>query len=183
MLKRAGIVCDIVPARIDEREIKQSMRAAAADAAEQAECLAEHKARYVSRKQPGSLVLGADQVLEFDGQVLDKPTEREAAAAQLHLLRGQSHRLISAACLMRDGQQLWHHTASARLWVRPFSDQFLEYYLDAVGDAALSGPGGYQVEREGAQLFARIEGDHFTILGLPLLPLLDILRAHQVLMT
>ncbi len=180
MLERAGLDVEVDPPRVDEDEIKRSMDAAGFDAAATAEALAERKARSVSRRRPGMLVVGADQILECDGSRLDKPADLDAAGDQLRALAGRRHDLVSVACVALDGERLWHAVARARLWVRPLDEGFIADYLGAVGEAALAGPGGYQVEGLGAHLFERIEGDHFTVLGLPLLPLLEFLRGRGV---
>jgi hypothetical protein len=127
------------------------------------------------------LVIGADQVLECDGVLFDKPVDLAAARAQLLALRGRTHRLVSAVVLARDGQRAWHHVDRADLTMRDFSAGFLDHYLESSGDAVLSSVGAYQLEGRGVQLFVRIDGDYFSILGLPLLPLLDILREQGVL--
>lgn len=183
MLTAAGVAYHAVPANIDEDEIKQAMLAEGAGGAEIAEALAEHKARAVSRKFPGVLVLGADQVLEHDGGIMSKPVDRAAALDQLRTLRGRDHSLVSCAVVVHNGERIWHDSDSAHLRMRSFSDVFAETYLDAVGDIALEGPGAYRIEGLGAQLFVRITGSHFTVLGLPLLALLDYLRARGVLGT
>lgn len=180
MLRRAGIVHSIDPAHVDEDEIKRGMRASGATSAELAETLAELKGRKVSSRHGGALVIGADQVLNCQGGWFDKPGDRAQARAQLLELRGKMHDLISCVCVMRDGQRLWHHVGRARLTMRPFSEDFLDDYLNRAGDAVLHSVGAYQLEGLGAQLFSRIDGDYFTILGLPLLPLLDFLRNHGV---
>lgn len=180
MLRRAGVACMIDPAHVDEDEIKRGMRASGASAADLAEMLADLKARKISARHGGALVVGADQVLDCQGQWFDKPADRAAARAQLVELRGKIHELISCVCVLRDGQRLWHHVGRARLTVRPFSDSFLDDYLDRAGAAVLQSVGAYQLEGLGAQLFSRVDGDYFTILGLPLLPLLDFLRNHGV---
>ena len=181
LLRAAGIPIRVDAAAIDEAEVKASLRAVGAEPAAVAEALAELKAQRVSRRHPGSLVIGADQVLECDGVLFDKPTDPAAARNQLLTLRGRRHQLVSAVVLSRDGQRVWHHVDRANLTMRDFSAGFLDQYLRAAGEAALSSVGAYQLEGVGAQLFARIDGDYFTILGLPLLPLLDILREHGVL--
>ena len=183
LLEGAGVAFEAVPAHIDEDAVKAALKAEGAGSADIAAALATLKAQGVSRLRPGRLVIGADQVLEFDGRVLDKPVDRAAARAQLIALRGHAHDQISCVCVVRDGQRLWHEVARARLFVRLLSDEFLDSYLDAIGDAALAGPVAYQLEGRGAQLFARIEGDYFTILGLPLIPRLDYLRLQEVLPT
>lgn len=180
MLSRAGIGCTIDPAHVDEDEIKRGMRASGATSAELAETLAELKSRKISPRHGGALVIGADQVLNCQGRWFDKPVDRAQARAQLLELRGKMHELISCVCVTRDGQRLWHHVGRARLTMRPFTEDFLEDYLDRAGDAVLHSVGAYQLEGVGAQLFSRIDGDYFTILGLPLLPLLDFLRNHGV---
>ncbi|HNB28112.1 MAG TPA: nucleoside triphosphate pyrophosphatase, partial [Alphaproteobacteria bacterium] len=146
-----------------------------------AEVLAEMKAKRVATRFPGRLVLGCDQMLECEGVWLDKARNRDHAREQLQMLRGRPHHLVTSAVLVRDEQRLWHHTERAELRFRDFSDHFLEEYLDAAGDAILSSVGAYQLEGLGAQLFERVEGDFFTILGLPLLPVLAILREHGLL--
>jgi septum formation protein len=181
LLRAAGIPVTIDAAAVDEAEVKASLRAAGAEPAAIAEALAELKAQRVARRHPGSLVIGADQVLECGGVLFDKPTDLADARRQLLALRGQQHRLVSAVVLVRDGHRLWHYVGRADLKMRDFSTTFLERYLQSAGGAALSSVGAYQLEGAGAQLFATVEGDYFTILGLPLLPLLDILREHGIL--
>jgi len=178
MLRAAGLAVMVEPAQVDEDEVKTGLKREGADAAEVAETLAELKAMRVSRRHPGALVIGADQMLVCDGAWFDKPGSRAAARGQLLALRGRQHELVSAVSVVRGGARLWHHRDRARLRMRAFSDAFLERYLDLVGDDVLSTVGAYRLEGPGVQLFARIEGDHFTILGLPLLPLLDFLRGH-----
>lgn len=178
MLAAAGVDFQVLALPVDEAAVKESLRAETDRPGRVAEALAEMKALRVSRKCPGQIVIGADQMLDCDGEWFDKPVDAEAAAAQLRSLRGKTHRLTSAVVAVRDGQRLWHHTAEARLTMRRFSDAFLAVYLERAGAAVLSSVGAYQVEGLGAQLFMTVDGDHFTILGLPLLPLLDFLREN-----
>jgi septum formation protein len=180
LLRNAGIAFAAAPAAIDEDEIKAAFRAEGRQAAECATALAEAKAARVARRHPGSLVIGADQMLVCDGVWFDKPVDLAAARAQLVALRGKRHELISAICVVRDGERLWHFVDRSSLTMRDFSDEFLDDYLAAVGNAALGAVGAYHLEGLGVQLFARIEGGYFAILGLPLLPLLDFLRGHGV---
>ncbi|UKJ73877.1 Maf family protein [Azospirillum brasilense] len=181
MLERAGVRVTLAPAAVDEEEIKLAARAEGAPVEDVAEALAELKAQRVTRKHLGALVIGADQMLECEGRWFDKPADRDAARAQLQDLRGKTHRLVSCAVVIRDGERLWHHVDRARLTMRPFSDAFLESYLNAAGDDVQGSVGAYHLEGLGAQLFHRVDGDFFTILGLPLLPLLGFLRVHGVI--
>jgi septum formation protein len=181
MLRAAGVEIEIVPARVDESELKHSLKQQGADVETASIALAELKALQVSRAKPGRLVLGADQMLDCEGAWFDKPETRAGAKTQLLTLRGKTHRLTSAAVLARDGQRIWHHAAAARLTMRVFTDPFLELYLEQAGDAVLSSVGAYQLEGLGAQMFQKMDGDFFTILGLPLLPVLDILREQSAL--
>ncbi len=181
MLEQAGVPVVLDPPLVDEEEVKLAGRAEGVAAEAVAETLAELKAQRITRRHPGALVVGADQMLECDGVWFDKPADRDAAHAQLKSLRGKTHRLISCAVVVRDGERLWHQIDRARLTMRSFSDAFLESYLDAAGDGALRSVGAYQLEGLGAQLFHRVDGDFFTILGLPLLPLLGFLRVHGVI--
>ncbi len=183
VMRHAGIAAEIDPARVDEDEIKVSLKAEGADAAAVAETLAELKAHTVSRRHPGALVIGADQMLDCEGAWFDKPADLDQAAGHLRALSGRPHVLISCVCVVADGSRLWHHLARARLTMRPLSEAFIADYLAAVGPAALSSVGAYQLEGLGAQLFSKVEGDYFTILGLPLLPLMDFLRNHGALAT
>jgi septum formation protein len=180
LLRQAGIPVEVAPARVDEAALKHSMRAEGAAAADCAAALAALKAQRVSGRHPGALVIGADQMLECDGVWFDKPADRAQAAVSLRALRGKTHELVAAVTVLRDGAQLWQHVGRARLTMRTFSDGFLDAYLAALGDAALQSVGAYQLEGLGVQLFSHIDGDHFTILGLPLLPLLDFLRQHRI---
>jgi septum formation protein len=138
--------------------------------------LAREKARTISARLAGRIVLGADQTLALGEQRFSKPTDRTAAREQLKLLRGQTHELHTAIALVREDVILFEHRETARLTMRAFSDRFLEDYLDAAGADVTGSVGGYQLEKTGIQLFERVEGDHFVILGLPLLPLLQHLR-------
>jgi len=176
LLTAAGLDLVVDPAAVDEASVKASLAAEGAGPGDIAEALAELKAARISPRHHGRLVIGADQILECEGRSFDKPVDRAAARLQLTALRGRRHSLVSAAVAMRDGQRLWHHVGRADLTMRAFSDSFLESYLDRIGPAATASVGAYQLEGLGAQLFAAIEGDYFTILGLPLLPLLAFLR-------
>ena len=178
LLENAGVSFEVMAAPVDEAEVKQALRAEQASAAAVAETLAELKALHVSRRRPDALVIGADQMLECEGRWFDKPETLDEARAQLQALSGKTHSLLASVCVLRGSQRLWHHNEGARLLVRELSPEYLDYYLDAVGGAALTSVGGYQLEGLGAQLFARVQGDYFTILGLPLLALLDFLRNH-----
>lgn len=180
MLRDAGIIVEAQPVAVDEEAVRESCRAEGMDAAATAVTLAWMKAERASRKFPGDLVIGADQMLDLNGEWLEKPATLEGLRAQLLKLRGRRHELISAVVAVKDGERLWHAVERARLTVRPFSDAFLTWYLETAGAAVLSAVGGYHLESIGSQLFSRVEGDYFTVLGLPLLPLLGFLREHGV---
>ena len=184
LLEEAGVPHLVEPSRVDEDELKISLRAEGAAGIEIAEVLAEAKAVYVSRKHPEAMVLGADQVLDCDGEIFDKPVDLADVRRQLQALRGRRHNLISYAVIVRGGQRIWQAVDTAKLEVRAdVSDSFLDAYFAAAGDDAFNGPGGYRVESLGVQLFSRIDGSHYTILGLPLMALLDYLRANRILDT
>jgi septum formation protein len=174
ILSGAGLRLEVRPAHIDERAAEA--QGAARDALAAASLLARAKALAVSAAMPGRLVLGADQTLALATTRFSKPADRAAARAQLQALRGKTHALHSGVALARDGAALFEFSDTAQLTMRAFSDRFLDDYLDMAGEAALMSVGAYQIEGAGIHLFERIEGDYFTILGLPLLPLLDFLR-------
>ncbi|HVO14411.1 MAG TPA: Maf family protein [Alphaproteobacteria bacterium] len=180
LLSEAGVAFRREVAAVDEAQVKAALKAEGADATMAAETLAELKAQRVSRRHPDALVIGADQILDCGGTWFDKAVDQAAARATLLALRGRSHLLLSSVAVVRGGDRLWHRNERAALLMREFSDDFLDAYLAAAGDSALQSVGAYQLEGLGAQLFARIDGDYFTILGLPLLPLLDFLRNHGV---
>jgi len=180
LLRAAGIAFEQRPAAVDEEAMKAAMRAENAPPDEAAAALAELKAMRVSRQAPGALVIGADQILDCEGEWFDKPADRAAATASLQALSSRAHVLVSAACVVRDGVRLWHGVDRATLHMRALDADFIEAYLEAAGPEVLSSVGVYQLEALGAHLFTRIEGDYFTILGLPLLPLLAFLREHGV---
>lgn len=173
---------DCEPPNLDETPIKREMAETGADATELAGALAEAKARLVASRHPGAVVIGADQVLEFNGRCFDKPGNREVARKHLMMFSGRTHRLVSGVCVIADGDRLWRHAETARLTMRPFSEGFLDDYLNRAGDETWDSVGGYRLEGIGAQLFERIDGDHFTIQGLPLLPLLRFLRRSGVIL-
>ena len=176
MLAAAGLWFEIRPAELDERALEAGAGSPEPIAA--ARLLACAKARAVSARKPGQFVLGADQTLARGPERFSKPADHAAAADQLQRLRGRSHELHSAIALVRDGKLLFQYADSARLTMRDFSDAFIATYLESAGDTASASVGGYQLEGVGVHLFERVEGDYFTILGLPLMPLLAFLRAN-----
>lgn len=178
MLQGAGVQFQVQTAAVDETAVKDAMADETNNPARVAEVLAELKATRVSARYPGLIVLGADQMLDCDGQWFDKPQNRDQARQQLRQLRDKTHRLTSSVVAVRDGQRLWSHSEQAQLTMRRFSDQFLDHYLTQAGDDILSCVGAYQLEGLGSQLFLQIQGDYFTILGMPLLAVLDFLREN-----
>ncbi len=178
LLEAAGIPVEARPAHLDERAIEQRVTGGPGEVAL---TLAREKARTVAAMSDRSLVVGCDQTLALGERRFSKPADRASARAQLLVLRGKTHELHSAVALCRNGALTFGHVAVARLTMRDFSESFLERYLDAAGDAVTASVGAYQLERSGIHLFDTIEGDHFTILGLPLLPLLAHLRREKVL--
>ena len=175
MLSAAGIPVEIISAQIDERAIERNLNGNR-DPDELALLLSWEKASAVSFKAPSRLVVGADQTLAMGSKHFNKPADVDEARQQLRMLRGQSHTLHSAATLVQDGSVLFKVVDTARLRMRNFSDKFLDDYLEAAGPSVLESVGGYQLEKLGIHLFERVEGDYFTILGMPLLPLLDFFR-------
>jgi septum formation protein len=179
LLETAGVAVEVCPADLDERglEAKAPLQAPVAIAA----LLAREKACFVGRSRPGRLVLGADQTLSLDGARFSKPADRAAARDQLRSLSGRSHELYSAVAFVEGQTVLFENVGVARLTMRAFSDRFLDDYLDAVGEAATASVGAYQLEGLGIQLFDRIDGDYFTVLGLPLMTTLNFLRQRGCL--
>jgi septum formation protein len=177
MLEAAGVDIDVVPAKIDERTVEKTLEGTGASPEDVAQVLAEAKALDVSERQPGRLVLGCDQTLSLDDELFHKPRDMEDARRHLLKLSGRTHQLNSAAVLARNGEALWRDVGIARLTMRKLEPGFIGRHLARVGPMALNSVGAYQIEGEGIQLFEKIEGDHFTIVGLPLLPLLKELRA------
>ncbi len=179
LLANAGIHFEAVPADIDERAVQLASGLSAPG--EIAALLAREKALFVSTRQPGKYVVGADQTLALENRLFSKPSGRAAAAGQLRDLAGRSHQLHSAVALARDGKILFEAVDIARMTMRQLGGAEIQTYLDEAGEAVTSSVGAYQLEGLGVHLFERIDGDHFTILGLPLLPLLAFLRSARLL--
>ena len=179
LLKNAGISFEAIPADIDEREIQKA--SGLTSPGEIASLLAERKAAFVSLRHPGRYVVGADQTLARGSRLFSKPAGRNEAAEQLRALSGQTHELHSAIAVVCDGATLFSDVSVAHMTMRALDDQRIEAYLDAAGDVVTSSVGAYQLEGVGVHLFELIEGDHFTILGLPLLPLLKFLRSDGMI--
>lgn len=180
MLRNAGLTFTTQPPRVDEEAIKRSLHADNISPRDIADALAEMKAAKVSSRHPG-LVLGCDQTLEIDGQMLDKPTSEQDTENQLKWLSGQTHILRSAAVLYDDARPVWRHIGTARLTMHSLSDSFIADYTSRNWHSIQHSVGGYKIEEEGVRLFAKIEGDHFTIQGLPLIPLLSYLADRGTL--
>jgi septum formation protein len=185
MLQRAGIVFEVEPARIDERAVQDVLTAdnSDVDPADIAELLAEAKARDVSERNPGALVIGSDQVLNAGATLLTKPADLADVRSTLKRLRGRTHQLHAGVALAQDGDVVWSTVETAGLSMRTFSDAFLETYISAEGSDLCACVGAYKLEGRGLQLFQSIDGDYFTILGMPLLPLLAELRARLAIAT
>src|SRR5690349_5188654 len=177
MLEAAGVDIDVMPATIDERVVEKTLEGTGASPEEVAEVLAEAKALDVSEKQPGRLVLGCDQTLSLGDELFHKPKDMEDARRHLLKLSGRTHQLNSAAVLARNGEAIWRHVGVANLTMRNLDPAFIGRHLARVGPMALNSVGAYQIEGEGIQLFEKVDGDYFTIVGLPLLAVLRALRS------
>lgn len=181
LLKNAGIAFLTASAEIDERSVEAPLYETGATPEDVAQVLAEAKAVDVSERNPGAVVIGCDQTLSLGDEIFHKPADMEAARRQLLKFSGKTHQLNSAVVLVKDGVTLWRHVSIARMTMRDLDPGFVGRYLGRVGDTALSSVGAYQVEGPGIQLFEKIDGDYFTIVGLPLLPLLAELRKEKLI--
>ncbi|GAW36342.1 Maf-like protein YceF [Roseovarius sp. A-2] len=175
LLENANLRVEVKPAQVDEEAIRQALQAERASPRDIADTLAEQKSLRISRKVPGALVLGCDQVLDLDGRILSKPQSPDDARNQLADLRGRRHDLLSAAVICRDGEPIWRYVGVAHMTMRDLSDAWINAYVDRNWPTICESVGAYQLESEGVRLFSRVEGDYFTILGLPLLDLLSFL--------
>ncbi len=181
LLENAGVPFTVQTARVDEDTAKRALLAEDASPRDIADTLAEMKARKVSDKTPGAMVLGCDQVLDFDGRLLSKPETPADALAQLRAMRGKRHMLLSAAVIYQDGEPIWRHVGQVRLRMRMSSDAYLRNYVDRNWDSIRHAVGAYKLEEEGVRLFATIDGDYFNVLGMPLLELLNFLAVKGVI--
>ena len=181
LLQNAGVPFVVEVPRVDEETVKRALLAEAAPPRDIADALAELKARKISDKNPGAMVLGCDQVLDFEGHLLSKPASPEAALEQLLEMRGKRHMLLSAAVIYQDGQPLWRHVGQVRLRMRASSDAYLNGYVTRNWDSIRHAVGGYKLEEEGVRLFTTIDGDYFNVLGMPLLELLNFLALRGVI--
>ena len=180
ILDGAGLDYEVIVKPIDEAAIKDAMLAENSRLHDIADALAEAKAMRVSRQEPG-FVIGADQIMVMDGTLFDKPKDLEAARERLLSMRGKKHELIGAVVICENGIPVWRHLSKTKLWVRNFSDAFLDWYIETEGEALLKSVGAYRFEGPGAQLFEKVDGGFFAILGLDLLPILDYLRLRGII--
>jgi septum formation protein len=180
LLVSAGLAFDVETSGVDEDEATRSLLAERASPQDIAEALAEMKALRVSGRHSTAMVVGGDSTLACNGRLFDKPATLEAARQQLLALSGQTHELFSSVVVAQGGVRLWHCNERARLTMRPFNEPFVDAYLARAGEGVLASVGAYQLEGLGAHLFSRVDGDYFTILGLPLLPLLSFLAGHGI---
>ena len=184
LLSAAGVPHDIIPAHIDEAEVRDRLLAEDATHGSIAEVLAELKAQHVAADVAAdTIVLGADQILSCEGELFEKPVGLNGVREHLKRLMGKEHTLHAAVCAVRDGAVVWHHNSTATLRMRTLTDGFIERYVETVGEAACQSVGAYEMEGMGPHLFSQIDGDFFDILGLPLLPVLEFLRNEDVVMT
>lgn len=180
MLRAAGLGVILHPANVDEESLRQALRADRVTTEAAAEALAEMKASKVALRYPAGIIIAADQLLECGGVWFEKPVDRDHAFASLRTLSGQMHRLVSSVVVYKNGARIWHHTDAAEITMRELDEAYIDRYLDCIGDDVFSTVGGYKIEGLGLHLFAKVRGDHFTILGMPLLPLIDILREQGI---
>ncbi|MBW6416246.1 nucleoside triphosphate pyrophosphatase [Celeribacter sp. PS-C1] len=181
LLRNAGLTFDVTVGRIDEETVKEALLHDGATPRDIADALAEAKARKVSMKHPGAMVIGCDQTLSFKGKMISKAKDIDEARAQLKEMRGERHKLLSAAVIYENGEPKWRHVGEVRLEMNSFSDAYLDDYLTRNWDQVQYCVGSYMLEAEGVRLFSRIDGDYFTVLGLPLLPLLAYLAQRGVI--
>lgn len=181
LLSQAGLEHDAIPARIDEEAIRDTLTVEGLSPRDMADSLAEAKARKIAEKAPDAWVIGSDQILDFNGRAFGKAESCEEALHQLRDLRGKTHKLHAAVVLFEMGKPVWRHISTAKLTMRVFSDSYLEDYLDRNWENLAGCVGAYKLEEEGVRLFQRIEGDYFTVLGLPLIELLDYLSMRRVI--
>lgn len=182
ILDGAGLDYEVIVKPVDEAAIKASMLAEGSNLRDIADALAEAKSVRVSKNTPG-LVIGADQIMVFEDRLYDKPTSIDEARARLKALSGKMHKLVGAVVISENGQPVWRHMAETKLYMRELSDEFLDEYFAAEGESVLTSVGAYKFEGRGAQLFTKVEGDFFSILGLSLLPVLDYLRTRKVILS
>jgi septum formation protein len=183
LLRNAGIAFDVEVAKVDEEMLRMGLEAEQAPPRDIADALAEAKAAKVARKNPDALVIGCDQVLDFEGQVFSKPKNVEDARDQLKALRGKRHTLLSAVVIFHEGEPVWRHIGMVRLQMRDFSDAYLEEYLERNWESIRWSVGGYKLEEEGVRLFHRVDGDYFNVLGMPLIEVLNYLMVRGDLMS
>lgn len=181
LLRNAGVPFEVNVPRVDEDTVKNALIAEEAPPRDIADALAELKARKISLKMPGAMVLGCDQVLDFQGQLLSKPASPAQALDQLKAMRGQRHMLLSAAVIYENGEPIWRHVGQVRLRMRASSDAYLRSYVDRNWDSIQHAVGAYKLEEEGVRLFTTIDGDYFNVLGMPLLELLNFLTLRGVI--
>lgn len=181
LLRNANVPFEVNVPRVDEDTVKNALIAEEAPPRDIADALAELKARKISLKTPGAMVLGCDQVLDFQGQLLSKPTSPEQAFDQLKAMRGQRHMLLSAAVIYENGEPIWRHVGQVRLRMRASSDAYLRSYVGRNWDSIRHAVGAYKLEEEGVRLFTTIDGDYFNVLGMPLLELLNFLTLRGVI--
>ena len=183
MLTNAAVPFEVMVARVDEQAVKAALLAEQASPRDIADALAELKARKISDKRPGALVLGCDQVLDFRGRLLSKPETPDEAFEQLAEMRGDRHSLLSAAVIVENGQPIWRHVGQVRLRMREVSDGYLQDYIARNWESIRHAVGGYKLEEEGVRLFSGIDGDYFNVLGLPLIELLNYLSLRGAIAT
>ncbi|MDF1668081.1 MAG: Maf family nucleotide pyrophosphatase [Roseovarius sp.] len=181
LLRQAGIAHEAIAARVDEDAVKQSLLAEGASPRDVADALAELKARKISDKHPGAMVIGCDQVLNFDGRILSKPTSQKDVIDQLTAMQGNSHELLSAVVVCEGSRPVWREVAKVTLVMRPLSGDYIQAYVDRNWDSIQHSVGGYKLEEEGVRLFTQIKGDYFTVLGLSMLSLISYLNTRGIL--
>lgn len=181
LLRQARLEFEIMTPRVDEAALKSAMTAEDATPRDISDALAEMKARRISAKHPDGFVLGCDQVLDFQGNLISKPTTKQEAVDQITALQGNRHSLFSAAVIVEDNKPIWRHVGQVRLFMRTLSDAFIQDYVDRNWDSIRHSVGGYKLEEEGIRLFSRIDGDHYTVLGLPLIEILNYLTLRGMI--